>query len=81
MSGIDREYPPGNDSTVWNNTCYDDRQLGYGGICPTGHYCPGGVNSIYPIACENSTYADQEGMDACLECPRGIKIRVLELFR
>jgi len=75
VSGIDRNYPDGNNqSTVWNISCYDDRQLGHGGICPVGNYCPGGVNSIYPIPCENGTYAPTTGMSVCLSCPQGLYI-------
>lgn len=70
VHGIDRSNPNGINQTVsLNNTCYDDRQLGFGGICPVGHYCPSG--SIYPTVCENGTYAASEGMSACDLCPEG----------
>lgn len=69
VHGIDRQYPNGiNQSQPLNNSCYDDRQSGFGGICPVGHYCPGGTSSIYPQVCENGTYAPSEGMAACDPC-------------
>jgi hypothetical protein len=45
--------------------------LGYGGRCPVGHYCPAGGVSAFPIPCDNGTYADEEGLDACKICPAG----------
>lgn len=85
MYGIDRQYPNGvNQSSVLNNTCYDDRQLGYGGICPVGYYCPGGTASIYPVPCDNGTYAAFEGMSSCSSCPEGenqkLKLKVVNYF-
>lgn len=72
LSGVDREYPDGpNATTPLNNTCYDDRLVGSGSICPIGHYCPGGVASYLPLACDNGTYADVEGLSACKDCPVG----------
>ena len=69
-SGIDRQYPNDiNNSVPFNNSCYDDRQVGTGGICPVGHYCPTG--SDYPISCPNTTYAGVEGLGACVTCPAG----------
>ena len=70
MSGIDRQFPNGiNQTDPLNNTCYDDRQLGYGGRCPVGHYCPAGVAA--PVECDNGTYAATEGLSQCLTCPEG----------
>ena len=60
-----------NQTDPLNITCFDGRQMGYGGICPVAHYCPGGVDSIYPIPCDNGTYADEEGLEACKICPQG----------
>ena len=70
--GNDRATPNGPNSTYnATDSCFDGQQLGYGGICPLGHYCPGGVASTFPIPCENGTYADEEGLDACKTCPQG----------
>lgn len=70
MQGIDRDYPNGlNQSSLLNNTCYDDRELGYGGICFRGHYCP--MATSYPIVCDNGTYANVEGLSSCDQCPMG----------
>ncbi|CAC5381825.1 unnamed protein product [Mytilus coruscus] len=70
MQGIDRDYPNGlNQSSLLNNTCYDDRELGYGGLCFHGHYCP--VATSYPIVCDNGTYANVEGLSSCDQCPMG----------
>lgn len=71
--GVDRQYPDGmNQSSVsYNDSCYDGRMLGNGGICPLGHYCPGGVASVFPLPCDNGTYADEEGLSECKECPLG----------
>ena len=77
LSGIDRLYPGADNQSVvsvqYNNTCYDDRQVGTGGVCPVGHYCPGGVASYLPVACDNGTYSDVEGLSACKTCPDGIR--------
>lgn len=82
VSGIDREYPNGvNKTDPLNNTCYDDRQVGFGGLCPVGSYCPGGVSSVFPIPCENGTYADVEGLDKCISCPEGKKIQFAVLLK
>ena len=67
--GVDRPNPDGNETL--NDPCFDGRMMGFGGICPVGHYCPGGVNSIYPLSCQNGTYADEEGLSECKECPLG----------
>ncbi|XP_023933458.1 uncharacterized protein LOC106181652, partial [Lingula anatina] len=68
--GVDRPYPDGTNQTdAINETCYDWRQLGYGGRCPVGHYCP--QSSQYPVVCANGTYADEEGLEACKTCPQG----------
>ena len=73
LSGVDREYPGGDNQTIpLNNTCYDDRLVGSGGVCPVGHYCPGGVTSYLPLPCENGTDADVEGLSVCKTCPKGI---------
>ena len=69
--GVDRSQPDGVNQTITNDTCYDGRMLGYGGRCPVGHYCPAGGISAYPIPCDNGTYADVEGLDACKICPAG----------
>jgi len=70
--GIDRLHPDGpNQTEPLNVSCYDDRVLGYGGICPVANYCP--VGSVYPIPCDNGTYADVQGLEACLTCPAGMK--------
>lgn len=75
VHGVDRPNPDGtNQSQPLNNSCYDDRQLGLGGRCPVGHYCPGGLASVFPIPCENGTYADVEGLPSCNSCPEGEKI-------
>ena len=71
MYGVDRQYPAGENQTNSSDVCYDGRLLGYGGICPYGHYCPGGVASTYPISCDNGTYADEEGLATCKSCPQG----------
>ena len=71
MQGVDRQYPNGlNQTSPLNNTCYDDRELGYGGLCFRGYYCP--VGTSYPIVCENGTYANVEGLSSCDQCPQGI---------
>ncbi len=73
---MDRPEPDGfNVSLAVNDTCFDGRQTGYGGICPIGHYCPGGMSSIFPIPCGNGTYADEEGLAACKSCPGGICVK------
>ncbi|CAH1789577.1 unnamed protein product, partial [Owenia fusiformis] len=69
-SGVDREFPNGiNQTAPLNNSCYDDRAVGYGGICPVGHYCPTG--SVNPEPCPNGTYANVEGLGLCIICPKG----------
>ena len=70
--GNDRATPNGPNSTYSaNDTCFDGQQLGYGGICPLGNYCPGGSASTFPIPCDNGTYADETGLSACKTCPEG----------
>jgi len=70
--GIDRQYPSETNLTALvNNTCYDGRTLGYGGLCPVGYYCPGGVASVHPVPCDNGTYADEEGLSQCKTCVEG----------
>ena len=72
LSGVDRPYPGLNNQSVpFNNSCYDDRMVGTGGVCPTGYYCPGGIASYLPVPCANGTYADVEGLDTCKQCPEG----------
>ena len=39
------------------------------GICPKGHYCP--INTDYPILCEEGTFMNSTGADACATCPGG----------
>lgn len=73
LSGVDRAYPGGNNyPIILNNTCYDDGMVGTGGRCPVGYFCPGGLSSIFPVSCDNGTYADIEGLSICKDCPEGI---------
>ena len=81
LSGVDRPYPGlNNQSTPFNVSCYDDRMVGTGGVCPVGHYCPGGIASYLPVPCDNGTYSDVEGLDACKTCPPGKPINVNSYF-
>ena len=43
--------------------------VGFGGRCPTGHYCPKG--STLPIECPAGSYQDKEGQTNCKLCPAG----------
>lgn len=43
--------------------------VGFGGRCPTGHYCPKG--STLPIECPAGSYQDKEGQTNCKPCPAG----------
>ncbi|CAG5098823.1 Oidioi.mRNA.OKI2018_I69.XSR.g16008.t1.cds [Oikopleura dioica] len=54
-SGAKSEYP----SRLSNGTDF--------GICPTGHYCTGGKKA----ECQEGTYQDREGQNACFDCPAG----------
>lgn len=68
--GVDQKYPTGvNQTGPFNNSCYDDREIGTGGICPVGHYCPLGSSDITP--CANGTYTNKPGSAACNLCPQG----------
>ena len=70
--GVDRQYPSATNLTALvNNTCYDGRTLGYGGLCPVGYYCPGGVASVNPVPCDNGSYADEQGLSQCKTCVEG----------
>jgi hypothetical protein len=70
-SGVDRPMPgASNDTTGVNCSCPTQAfHTGVGGICPLGHYCPTG--SDLPTPCAAGSYADQEGLSACLTCPEG----------
>ena len=43
--------------------------LGFGGKCPTGHYCRKG--STLPEPCPQGSYQDKEGQTNCKPCPAG----------
>ena len=59
-----------NDTAGINCSCPTQAfHTGVGGVCPLGHYCQ--VGSDLPTACAAGTYADQEGLSACLTCPEG----------
>lgn len=70
-SGVDRPMPgASNDTTGVNCSCPTQAfHTGVGGVCPMGHHCPTG--SDLPTACAAGSYADQEGLAACLTCPEG----------
>lgn len=61
---------PSNGTTAGDScTCTTVQNTGWGGICPLGFYCP--LGSISPIACDNGTYSDQQGLPLCKECIDG----------
>ena len=43
--------------------------LGVGGVCPTGNYCP--QASAVPLPCEAGTYNFATGRSTCEQCPAG----------
>ena len=47
----------------------EPRNSSYGGICPTGTYCPEG--SSFPTLCPAGTYINETGKAECVGCPRG----------
>ncbi|PIK41162.1 hypothetical protein BSL78_21986 [Apostichopus japonicus] len=63
---VDRAKPSGD----FNATCQlPGDQTGPGDVCPEGHYCPTG--SDQPILCPAGSYANQTGLETCLQCPEG----------
>ncbi len=43
--------------------------LGTGGLCPTGFYCP--VGTAVPLPCAAGTYNFVTGQATCAQCPAG----------
>ena len=43
--------------------------LGVGGVCPTGHYCP--LGTAVPLPCAGGTYNFVTGQPSCQQCPAG----------
>ena len=75
-SGVDRPNPSvGNETYNYTTACPPQTlYTGIGGLCPVGFYCPTGTTS--PLACPAGTYADHQGMDACITCPQGYYCQV-----
>ena len=72
--GVDTPTPSGyntSDSLLVNGNeiCLFVGQLGIGGVCPVGHYCPS--STAIPIPCPAGYYADQTRLSDCLPCPAG----------
>lgn len=71
-SGVDRPNPQTSNATQTDPTCSCSDQAefrGIGGICPLGHFCPGG--SYSPNPCEAGSYGDEIGLELCKLCPQG----------
>lgn len=47
----------------------DFLHVGYGGVCPVGHYCREGYT--LPKPCPDGSYQDEEGKTYCKSCPAG----------
>ena len=70
--GIDRPKPLGKSVRnigFVNLTCYDEKETGFGGICPIGHFCKEGAQ--VPEGCHIGTYAPREGLSSCYPCMAG----------
>lgn len=54
---------------IWENGISDFLHVGYGGVCPVGHYCREGYT--LPKPCPDGSYQDEEGKTYCKSCPAG----------